>query len=266
MHAGSWVLHAREGQQWYSLPEEGLAHGLVGVQSTRLGGMSDAPYDTLNLGLSVGDAEEVVRENRGRFCRTIGIDPGQIVSLDQVHGTRVVVPSGPGPQGEGDALVTSKPGLFLSLTVADCCAVFLVETRRRILALAHAGWRGTCRRIVAETIQFMVDEFGANPARIVAGFGPSIGSCCYDVDESVRESFAERGWEWEAVASRRWDGAWELDLQQANGLLLRRAGVPGPQVIPSPACTSCRDDLLFSHRRSGGKTGRMLAILGWREE
>lgn len=266
MRTASWVLHAGEGQQWYSLAEEGVAHGLVGVQSTRLGGVSEAPYDTLNLGLSVGDAEEVVHENRGRFCRAIGIDPERIVSLDQVHGTKVVVPSGPGPQGEGDALVTSKPGLYLSLTVADCCAIFLVETRRRVIALVHAGWRGTCGRIVAGAIQLMVDEFAANPAEIVAGFGPAIGSCCYDVDETVRECFAEQGWEWGAVASRRWDGAWQLDLQQANGLLLQRAGVPGPRVIPSPACTSCRDDLLFSHRKSWGKTGRMLAILGWRGE
>jgi len=266
MQPTSWVLHARDGQKWFALPEEAVAEGLIGVQSTRFGGVSGPPYDTLNLDQSVGDAEEIVRTNRERFFRAVGVDPSRIAFLEQVHGAKIVVASEPGPQGEGDGLLTAERGLFLSLSVADCPAVFLIDRRQGLLGLVHAGWRGTCARIVRQAIDLMGREFGANPSDFAVGFGAAIWPCCYAVDESVRDAFAREGWRWETIARQRWDGEWDLDLELANRLLLEEAGVEARSIVPSPACTGCRDDLLFSHRRSGGKTGRMLAVLGWRDE
>ncbi|MBX6378453.1 MAG: peptidoglycan editing factor PgeF, partial [Clostridia bacterium] len=178
-----------------------------------------------------------------------------------VHGAAVVY-AAPGPwlAPEADALVTDSPVVVLGVLAADCAPIFLLDPRRRVAGLAHAGWRGTARGVVLRTLEVMAGRWGTNPADVVAVVGPCIGPCCYEVGEEVVEALSELlGSE---VPVRRETGRRpRLDLRTANARQLVQAGVDPRRVVTVDLCTSCRADLFFSHRREGTAAGRMLALL-----
>jgi polyphenol oxidase len=231
--------------RWFDAP--GLVHGF----STRVGGASAPPYDSLNLGRNTDDLPESVRENLARFCRAAGIGAERIAYTKQVHGDAVGVVCGPGVHDETDALVTDAPGLALSVQVADCVPVFLFDPVRRAVGIAHAGWKGSALGIAGATVRRMAEAFGSRPGNLQAGIGPSIGPCCYEVGPEVAERFPA------AYLNGN-----KLDLWRYNEDLLIRSGVPAGAVHVSRLCTCCQAVWFFSHRGSGGKTGRMLGIIG----
>lgn len=229
--------------------------------STRLGGVSEAPFDSLNLGILTDDSAEAVEENRRRLAETLGREPDQVVFALQVHGTRLIdhgdrepvsePPVGslgqirqPGGIAEADGHVVREPGLAPLVFVADCLPVALAGPGG--VAMVHAGWRGLAGGILGAA----AEAVGATEAAV----GPGIGPCCYEVGEEVLESFAELG---DDVASGRM-----LDLPGTAGRLLGRAGVD--RVELSGLCTSCEGDLFFSHRRDQGRTGRQAGLV-WLE-
>lgn len=227
--------------------------------STRVGGVSESPYDTLNLGLLTDDEEAAVGENRLRLSGALGFAPEQIVFARQVHGTGLIVGSDQSrgsfvrhdrtkePRDdvpEADGHVVTGPGLAPLVFVADCLPVALHGPRG--LAMIHAGWRGLAGGILAAG----VEAVGANRAAI----GPGIGPCCYEVGEEVLAAFAGLG----DVAEGRM-----LDLPEVARRLLARAGVE--EVESAGLCTSCEAEMFFSHRRDDGRTGRQ-AGLAWIEE
>ncbi len=221
--------------------------------STRVGGISDEPFDTLNLGLLTGDEPASVKENRHRLAGAVGLDPRNVLIGRQVHGTEIAFHDGPqeadafanpGPRlGEVDGHVTTVPGLAPLVLVADCLPIALSGPDG--VAMVHGGWRGLAGGIAgrgAEAVQ-------ASSAAI----GPGIGPCCYEVGDEVLAAFADLG---DGIASGRM-----LDLPEVARRLLARAGVE--EVESSGLCVSCERELFFSHRRDEGRTGRQAGMV-WR--
>jgi YfiH family protein len=251
-----------------------LAHGVF----TRLGGYSRAPWHSLNTGHTVGDNLQAVEANHQLICQALDCAREDIVSPHQVHGTRVRLV---GERDKGqvcpqtDALITAAPGVMLMLRFADCVPVLFYDPVRRAVGLAHAGWRGTVAGIARLTVQAMVDELGCRPADILAGIGPAIGPCCYevgrDVADAVRQALLDarhllRAPDGSSISARDdgdADGRWYLDLWTANRVQLAQTGVRRVQV--AGLCTACRTDEWFSHRAERGRTGRLGALIGLRE-
>jgi YfiH family protein len=247
--------------------------GLLHAFSTRQGGVSREPFATLNLGMSVGDEPAAVTENRERFFGGLGLNPDQIVRVQQVHGNGVLVVSAaladrPGfPRvlaDEGvaaDALATDLPGLALTVSTADCTPILIVDPVHRAVAAVHAGWPGTAKRVAVETLLAMRRSYGTDPADCLAAIGPSIRGCCYEVDGPVTEAMASALPHWERYAVSTRPGHWRLDLAKVNRALLEGAGLLRAQIEDLGLCTGCRNDLFFSHRTEKGKTGRMTSVI-----
>jgi purine-nucleoside/S-methyl-5'-thioadenosine phosphorylase / adenosine deaminase len=246
---------------YYQFPnlvsDAGLVHGLF----TRLGGQSTGPWTSLNTGHTVGDDPQAVEANHGLICEALRIERSDIVSPHQVHSAtvRVVDREHRGRVcPETDALITACPNVLLMLRFADCVPVLLYDPCLHVVGLAHAGWRGTADGIASATVQAMAEAFGSCPSDIVAGVGPAIGPCCYEVGDDVAEAFHDTP----QVLRPAGDGHWHLDLWATNREQLTRSGVR--EVHMANTCTACHTDEWFSHRAERGRTGRWGALIGLR--
>ena len=257
----------RNGLTWYTL---GSYAGLPVVHAafTRLGGVSKAPFAGLNVGGHVGDDPAAVEANHRAIYAALGADSGRVVSARQVHGDRVAgvnVTDAGRTLDATDALITDAPGLLMMLRFADCVPVWLYDPWHHAIGLAHAGWQGTAQRIAAKTVRAMGAAFGSRPEDLLAGLGPAIGPCCYEVGPDVIEPLcaAMPGQGEALLTDRRPGGKAHLDLWEANAVQLRREGVTRIEV--AGLCTSCRVDAFFSHRREAGRTGRFAVVAGLEE-
>jgi YfiH family protein len=198
----------------------------------------------------------------GPAVEALGVAAGTLRFARQVHGGRCLVVDGAGPGlvGTGDALLTRTPGQPLAVFTADCLGVIVIDPDRRVLAVAHAGWRGTVAGLMAEVVRHLVGLGASRPEHLHAVIGPAIGPCCYEVDEPVvaplRSAFPEAWARWARPIA---PGKWLLDLWQANTDQLIAAGVRPDAVQNARLCTRCRGDLFFSYRREG--PGSRLATL-----
>jgi YfiH family protein len=262
-----------------------LVHGF----STRLGGRSRLNGATaLNLGFTEGDSRANVSANRHLLLEALGAAQSPLATLRQFHSDVVHVAAAlPHEPPAADAIITRQPGLLLAVQTADCVPILLADTARRAIAAVHAGWRGTLARVAAKTLGRMRQEFGTRPEDIVAALGPSIGRCCYEVGPEVAQAFAAqfaRAAEWFDGPFARLSGGEEpnplpwltmmppghqpepervkLDLRAANRWQLTDAGVSPRRIAMSSLCTACRTDLLFSYRREGAATGRLMGVIG----
>lgn len=246
------------GVYWACFPElqqAGLRHGV----STRIGGDSAGVLATLNLSLNVNDRPEIVSENRRRFCEALGVDHRRVICSGQVHGDHVeIVSEAQAGQriAETDGLVTRTPGLPLLLFFADCVPLLLFDPVRKVVGLSHAGWKGTCLGIGPRTLDLMCRAFGTDPADCLVGIGPSIGREEYEVDEPVMDAIRGRWTDPELFSRPGRPGHWQLDLWEWNRRQLATAGVPGDRIAVAGISTAGKPDLFFSHRASGGHTGR----------
>lgn len=244
-----------------------VTHGFT----TRAGGVSTGFYRSLNTSFHVGDDHSHVRANRDLACRSLGINPRHLVAGRQSHGDGIKLVEecdlGRGALTyddalpDTDALITGLRGVPLSSYYADCVPVFLLDPARRVVALAHAGWQGTVLKIGLKVVRKMTEFFGTEPRDCLAGIGPSIGPCCYEVDEPVVSRFQDvfhgGGNLAEAVAP----GKWKLNLWEANRRALLEAGLKPVNILTARLCTSCHSDLFFSYRAEKGRTGRMASLL-----
>jgi purine-nucleoside/S-methyl-5'-thioadenosine phosphorylase / adenosine deaminase len=219
--------------------------------STRLGGVSDGDFESLNLGILTEDQPERVVENRRRLCRAVGADPETATMAWQVHGARVFEADGrgvvtPGTDFEqGDGLWTDRPWRAVALLAADCYPVALArKTGAPGLAVLHVGWKGLLEDVVAGGVAALGGD-------VAAAVGPGIGPCCYEVGSEVADPFRARFGE-DILTGRN------LDLAEAIERALQRAGAQS--VYRTGHCTSCEPDLFFSHRRDRGRTGRQGVI------
>ncbi len=219
--------------------------------STRLGGVSRAPFDSLNLGRSTADDPAAITENRRRLLAALGGAPDRLATVGQVHGTRVLRATTPGLVPDGDALVTTEPGLAVAVTAADC--VPLVMAGPHGVAVVHSGWRGTADGMPRAAVEALCELAPIARERVHVYVGPSIRSCCYRVGADVAERFP-------AATRHLEDGAWHLDLVAACRIHLAAAGIRPEHVSDVGECTACDARRYFSHRRDGGATGRLWAV------
>ena len=191
-------------------------------------------------------------ENRRRFFRSLGISADQVAGVYQVHSDKILAISKPGQYKEADALITNTPGIFLTVTTADCLPVLIHDTVTHAVAAIHAGWRGTVAHITEKTLQAMHQHYGTLPKNCEAYIGACIAEYSYEVDADVADHFE--------VPFKRWDDSKQkffIDMKEANRTQLTKAGVPTSQIEVSTHCTFADNDRYFSHRK--GDRGRMLS-------
>jgi purine-nucleoside/S-methyl-5'-thioadenosine phosphorylase / adenosine deaminase len=221
----------------------------------------------LNLAFTAHDTQENVRENRLRFIEAVTEDrETPLVTARQIHSCRSVTVAGAlgtASIPDADGLMTAQAGILLGIQTADCIPVLVADPVRRAVAAFHAGWRGTVTRIVELGVAQMREEFGSDPADLIAAIGPGIGQCCYTVGAAVLERFAA-GFSYSEELFLRSDEALRLDLVEANRRQLLAAGLQGSSIAIVGGCTSCQPGLFYSHRASGGHAGRMMAVIGVR--
>jgi hypothetical protein len=249
------------------------ALGVEAVITTRRGGVSTGPYASLNLGLHVGDDPEAVVENRARAAGALGAALDHLVLADQVHGATVAtVPAsarGRGARalgdtvGAADALVTAEPGPVLTVLVADCVPVLLVDPGARVLACVHAGWRGTAAGVVPAALRAMA-ALGARPASVVAAVGPAVGPERYQVGPEVAHGlYTALGADADRVLAADGPGHWRADLVGANRLAAVAAGVD-PGAVMTSGWTTGDHGPFFSDRarRPCGRFGLLARLVG----
>ncbi|MDQ1407475.1 MAG: purine-nucleoside/S-methyl-5-thioadenosine phosphorylase / adenosine deaminase [Acidobacteriaceae bacterium] len=262
-----------------------LAHGF----SISQGGVSPLNGSkVLNLGFTEWDARENVQKNRKLFQSALNANEFALVSLKQFHSDVVCdFSSTPKEPCSGDASISNTPNLSLSVQTADCVPILLLDPKKRSVAAVHAGWRGTLQRIVEKTIGRMKMEFKTNPSDLLAAIGPAIGGCCYEVGTEVAAAFLSQfanAPEWfdelrtgDEPNPLQWLNQFppghqpppknvRLDLRKANRAQLLSAGLRPQNIFVSDLCTACRPDLLFSYRKQGSESGRMMSVIGIRGE
>lgn len=232
--------------------------------STRRGGVSGPPYDTLNPGKTTADSAEHILENRKRLEAAAGLPLRESIRIE--HGSKVHVLRGSPPefpQEKADSAVTDRPGAALTILYADCVPIFIVDRETPAVALVHGGWRSTAGHIVSETLGRMRAVYGTRPSACVAAVGPSICRKCFVVDEDVAALFRKTFNRWEDLFPHpsNINGKYHIDLWKLNERELLEAGLPRSGVAVSGLCTSCNPDLFYSYRRDGGTTGRMAAVI-----
>ncbi len=244
----------------------GIAHGF----STRLGGVSEGVYASMNLGLNRGDDPACVRENYRRFLGAIGARGARLAMCNQVHGCHVRTITTADVKTdlyeklgyEGDGMITAIPGVTLLVFAADCIPVLLYDPRRRVIGAVHAGWRGTAAGIVTEAVERMKLVYGCRPEDILAAVGPGIGPDCFETHEDVPNAMMA------AVASPalpyitiKENGKFAVDLKGINARRLELAGLAAENIAVSGECTACLKDKYWSHRLQGEARGSMAAAI-----
>jgi polyphenol oxidase len=260
---------------------------LIHAFSTRPGGVSPLNNEkALNLGFTGWDTRENVLENRRRFQTAAGAKDLPLVTLKQFHSDVIHLFDSPTAEPcRGDASITDRPGLLLAVQTADCVPILLVDPKKRAIAAIHAGWRGTLARIAAKTIGKMQMHFGTNPRNLLAAIGPSIGPCCYEVGTEVATQFLSQFPDAPTYFDEFRTGdepnpiQWlnmappghqpppkgvRLDLRKANRSQLLAAGLRSQNIHTVDLCTACRPDLLFSYRKEGPMSGRLMSVIALR--
>ena len=253
--------------QFSLLAEAGIKHGI----STRFGGVSTGCYQSMNLALHVADSPEKVWQNRQIFCQALGMKAENLCTCQQVHKDNICCvtaeEAGAGRQeyaaaiADTDALITNVPGIPLMLFFADCTPLMLYDPVKKVIAVAHGGWKGTAAMIAAKTVAKMQEVYGTSPQDCLAAIGPAIGPCCYEVGENVQEIVRTV---FPALSDKlllvKGDKV-HLDLWQANKLQLLAAGLQEEKIDCAETCTQCNADLFYSYRADNGQTGRIAAVM-----
>lgn len=245
--------------QFESFDSQIVGHAFFG----RKGGVSPVPWSSLNQGGTVGDDRQNVIENRRRAFTSIGRSVESIYDVWQVHGKNVIQATHPrdleAEHEKADAIITTNPEITLFMRFADCVPIMVYEPDKKIIGIIHAGWKGTVKKIVEETINFLKFKFAIKPERLISGIGPSIGPCHYqvgkDVARAVKVAFGNKS----ELLLEESDEKIYLDLWKANELQLKESGISS--IEKAEICTACDTDNWFSHRAENGKTGRFGAAI-----
>ena len=238
--------------------------------STRHGGVSTGDAASMNLSFNKDSCPENVIKNFEILCGAVGIDTANLVLSHQTHTNNVIVVDG-SYRGTGitkpsfsdvDGMITAEKNVALVTQYADCTPLVFCDPIKKVIATSHAGWRGTVKLIGKVTVEKMVSEFGCDPKDIIAGIGPNIGKCCYEVDDPVINEFKKlENLELERFIFPKDNGKYMLDLAEANRQILTLAGIKNENIDVSDICTCCNAKDLHSHRATGGKRGNLPLII-----
>jgi len=253
-------------------PSWGQGDKLVAGVTTRNGGVSRPPYNSLNLGLNTDDPKYNIEGNRSTFLHELNVPEQRLLVVNQVHGTDVLVVNSKNHDVShfqdvaADAIVTNQPDLLLGILVADCYPVLIFDAEHKVAAAVHVGWRGAANGILDKTISAMAVEFGCVAAQLQVMVGPGISAEHYQVGKDVRDAFRNGSGNWVEISTEVELGCWKLDLQRSIDLQLDAAGVKPKQREMSDLCTWEHRELFFSYRRDDGQTGRQMAFILFRED
>lgn len=249
------------------LEQFGVKHGF----STRLGGVSEGMFSSMNLSFQRGDDREKVEENYKRICNVLNMNHKNVVLSNQVHDTKIKLvtkeDAGKGMIKESDiigidGLITQEKDIPLVTFYADCVPLFFYDPVKEVIAAAHSGWRGTKEKIGKKVVETMEEEFGCKKEDVVAVIGPSICQDCYEVSEDVVLEFQEVFMEETSLfAKAKENGKYNLDLWKVNSMILKEAGILDEHMSLPNLCTCCNPELLFSHRASKGKRGNLAGFI-----
>lgn len=240
--------------------------------STRLGGVSEGYYSSLNLSFDRGDDPARVLENFKRIGASMGVAIEDMVLSKQTHTTNVRVVTkedkGKGVMRERnytdvDGMITNVPGICLVTSYADCVPLYFVDPVKKAIGLSHSGWRGTVGKIGKNTVQLMQENFGSKPEDLLAAVGPSVCMDCYEVSEDVIEQFKETFEKkyWEDLFYKKENGKYQLNLWKANELIFLECGILPEHMAITNVCTHCNSKILYSHRTMGNNRGNLCAFL-----
>ncbi|PJJ28047.1 hypothetical protein H171_1535 [[Clostridium] celerecrescens 18A] len=245
--------------------------------STKLGGVSQGKFATMNFTFTRGDNRSHVLENYHRMGKALGVDVERMVLSYQTHTTNVRLvteeDAGKGIVKERDyedvdGLITNIPGITLVTFYADCVPLYFLDPIHQAIGLSHSGWRGTVKRMGEVTVKKMEEAFGTKAEDVIACIGPSICKECYEVGIEVAQEFM-KGFDkkhWGDILSEKTDGKYLLDLWRANEIVLLESGIKQENIQVTDICTHCNSDLLFSHRTTGNERGNLAAFLGIAEK
>ena len=264
-NAQSTRLHEVEGVPFLTFPkleEAGVTHGF----STRLGGVSEGIFASMNLSYNRGDEKASVDENYRRMGKAIGFTPDQLVFSNQVHDTKIkiVTKEDCGKVMTGmDGLMTDEKGICLVTSYADCVPLFFYDPVKGVVAVSHSGWKGTVNRMGKKTVEKMESVYGSKAEDIIAAIGPSICQKCYEISEDMAIQFADAfPEEWyDTFMVDKGNGKYQLDLWKVNEYILLDAGILREHLDITDLCTCCNPELLFSHRASKGKRGNLAGFI-----
>lgn len=240
---------------------------LVHAFCTRVGGASQDDYKSLNISFREGDEEFRVLANWDKLATAFEIPMENFLVLNQVHGDGIFIIK---PHGEYfnsreqlnyDAIVTNRTNLAICIKTADCVPVFIVDPVKKVIAAVHAGWKGSALAITAKVVRLLKSQYGSEAQDLLAAIGPSIGPCCYEVDATAADAFRSHSHCETFLIPGKRKNRWMLNLVEVNHAQLRDAGLPAEHIDVSGWCTMCNQDAFFSHRGSGGITGRQINFL-----
>ncbi len=254
-----------------AVPAIDAVNSVIHGFSTRVGGVSAEPFSAMNLGLNLGEDNDLVEINRCLFVKALGAGNPDIYTIRQTHGTRIVqiddakIPAVEYRQAQGDALMTNLPGIPIGVLTADCVPILLIDPVQRAVAAVHAGRQGSLLRIVTHVVRRMQDAFGTEPEHLRAAVGPGIEARCYDIGETLAADVRERFAHAEPFLQEE-DGAHYLDLRGMNHADLVAAGLREAHIHHVNLCTACEAQTFYSYRRRrGGQTGRMMSLVMLKE-
>ncbi len=264
-------VRVHEGVKTIAVPAIDDLDAVVHGFSTRVGGVSAEPFSAMNLGLNLGEDNDLVEINRCLFVKALGAGNPEIYTIRQTHGTRVVqiddaaIPAVEYRQAQGDALMTRLPGIAIGVLTADCIPILLMDPVQRAVAAVHAGRQGSLLRIITHVVRRMQDAYGTEPKHLRAAVGPGIEARCYDIGETLAREVGERFPHADPFLQEE-DGAHYLDLRKMNHGDLQAAGLREAHIHHVDLCTACEVQTFYSYRRSrGGQTGRMMSLVMLRE-
>ena len=270
IESGKFIINEKERVKFFTIDSFEKTKLVKAIFTTRIGGVSKKPFDSLNLSLNGEDNDKDVIDNYKIVSNLLGMSLDRIALSDQVHSNNIKVIR-ESDCGKGllkdkedfgiDGLVTNSKNIPLFTFYADCVPLFFLDKRKKVVALAHAGWKGTISLIGEKMIDVMVKEFDSSLEDILVGIGPSIGPCCYEVGEDVAKKFNDIFTKDKNPLNLKENGKYDLDLWSANMILLNKRGIPEKNITISKLCTSCNNDIFYSYRKEDGKTGRMAAII-----
>jgi len=231
--------------------------GLLAAESTRHGGVSPAPYQSLNLGLNTTDDSRHVEENRNRFFAALGIDPNRVATSHQVHGREILNVTEPGRYEGYDALITNQANLFVGVSTADCVPILVYDSKNKAVAAIHAGWKGTVAELVRLTLEAMKQQYNTNASACYAYVGTCIDETSFEVGPEVANQFAPEFKRVDEFTQRTF-----VNLRSANTKQLTTFAIPTAHIAVSSFSTTLNNEDYFSHRFENGQTGRLMAIIG----
>ncbi len=265
----NYILHKKNNLYYLSFPAFDHTKMVYHGFSTRHGGVSQGIFTSLNLGFYSGDCINNVYDNYKKFCSVLNVNEQNLVFSDQIHKTHIYCATkkdcGKGYMKKSDikgidGLITNEPEVPLVTLYADCVPLFFLDPMQKVVGLAHAGWRGTVNRIASKMVQTFQSVYHSNPEDLLVGIGPSIGPCCFEVDQPVAQIFQQQ------ITGDNWIQSWEngkynIDLWKTNQQILLEAGIEKTHISIMKLCTQCYKDHFFSHRGHQGKRGSLAAII-----